>query len=385
MIENIQHTFLQLNQTELFLLLFFAAVFFFRMLFLFLFTGRVVFHKRKVYPESGGESLSLILTARNEEQNLKPILKNVFDIKNTEFEVIVVDNFSDDNSLWVLNMMKKDHENLKVSSLNQDTNHSVKIAQNIALKAATKACAMVVPASVTGFQQTWLQGISSAMNEKTRVVVNYSNLKNGRGLINLLYRVENFWQQLNSSGYILNGLPFIYSEENTAFRKEDYFKTGGYGQKIKEFYANLELLINTFIKKKTTVVNFSDETAIFKDNPVERNDYFDLINKQIRIEKHLSVWHKIMLHIPRLVHLVFISFLVFLLFFVPGLWLVFAAVFLLFLAAFSFIIKTAIKRLNERNLFLPSFLYGIFIPFFKLFYYWYFKIQSRKQKWRSKS
>ncbi len=385
MIENIQNTFLQLSQTELFILILFAAVFFFRMLFLFLFTGRVIFHKKKVEPENKEATLSLILTVRNEEQSLKDHLRKVFDLKNAEFEVVVVDNFSDDNSHWVLNMMKKEHDNLKVSSLNQETNHSVKIAQNIALKAAKNDWIIVVPASVTGFQENWLQRIIASLDENIQVVVNYSNVVKGSGFFKQLYRTENFFQQLTSSGFILCGLPFVYTEENIAFRKGDYFKTGGYGQKIREFYANLELLINTFIKRKTTMVIFNNQTAIFKDIPIEKNDYFDLINKQIRIERYLSFWRKIMLRVNGFVHLIFIPFLMFLFFFIPGIWIVFTVVSILFLAAFSFIIKTALKRLNERNLFLSSLLYGILVPYFKLFYYWYFKVYSRRQKWRSKN
>jgi len=65
--------------------------------------------------------------------------------------------------------------------------------------------------------------------------------------------------------------------ENVAFQKKKYFEIGGHGLKINEQYANLELLINHFIRKKDTTILFQSETAIKKTEDLVWNDYLEIL------------------------------------------------------------------------------------------------------------
>jgi len=47
-------------------------------------------------------------------------------------------------------------------------------------------------------------------------------------------------------------------------------------------------------------------------------------------------------------------------------------------------VKYALNRLNERKIFIPSLVYDLIVPYFKLFYRWYFNNRSQKQKWKVK-
>ncbi len=47
------------------------------------------------------------------------------------------------------------------------------------------------------------------------------------------------------------------------------------------------------------------------------------------------------------------------------------------------IIKIILNRLNERKIFIPSLVYGLLVPYYKLFFRWHFSRKSRKQKWRN--
>jgi len=41
--------------------------------------------------------------------------------------------------------------------------------------------------------------------------------------------------------------------------------------------------------------------------------------------------------------------------------------------------------LNERKIFISSLLYDLVVPYFKLFYRWYFNNRREKQKWKVKA
>ncbi|HKL32812.1 MAG TPA: glycosyltransferase [Tangfeifania sp.] len=360
------------------LLGFFGLLYLLKLLYLFLFTGRILYRRKSA--QTNQVPLSLLLTYRNEEENLTNYLPQVLESLNPGSEVVAVDDYSQDNSLSVLGVLRESHSNLKVSALNQETRYSEKMAQNIALKAASNSWVMVIPPSHKVNSPEWLSAISSKINNEKEIIINYSNVKARKGFFQLLYRNERLFQQLKSFGFILNRLSYLSFEENIAFRKEKYFEAGGFGQHIKEHFANLELVLNDFIKKKKTAINFTSETTIQKEMNVSKPDYFELLKKELRIRQNLSFSKRFILFCEKWLTLLFFSFTVFTVIYFMELWPVISGLVLLYIVAFAFIIKISLNRLNERNLFLSSLVYALFIPVWKAGYQVYFQYKSRRRQ-----
>ena len=382
MIQTLYNSLANLHAFYLVLAFIFTVLFIIRMLYLFLFTGRILFQKKlkQVTPAP----LSLIYTVRNEETRLKNNLVPVLSINDADFEVIVVDDFSQDNSFQVLGMLRGRSDRLKVSTLHQETRFSTKMAQNLALKAASYEWILTVPISYENATSEWISGISNALDNNKTVVISYCSAQNKGGFINRIYRIESYLSFTKSVGYILNNYPFIYSEENVAFQKKKYFEIGGHGLKITEPYANLELLINFFIRKKTTTILFQSDTAIKKTEDLIWNDYLDILKKSLRIEKHLSARKKAALAFDEFTKLLFPPAIAAVLILLFDLWPIIAALLLIMFIARLFIIKITQNRLKERKIFISSLIYDLIIPYIKLFYRWYFNNRRQKQKWKVK-
>ena len=384
MIQNYQDIFSGLALSELVLLTVFGVLFLLRLLHLFLFTGRVLFRKKVDNNEAEKKPLSLILTIRNEEENLKNNLPKILSLENIDFEMVVVDDFSQDNSYLILGLLKDRYKRLTISALNQETKFSTKLALNIAIKATNNKWILTVPVSLAEVAAEWLDYISQATNNEKNVVIGYSTVARSKGFYNRLTRIENYFSYLKSTGYILNGIPFVYSVENVAFQKEKYFEIGGFGQKVTEHYANLELVINSFIRKKTTAVLFNKESSIRKTEVVKRADYFDLLKKSIRIESHLSSSKRVILFLIEFGKLLFLPIAAFVIVLLPELWIILAGLMGFIFTPYLFIIKITQNRLNERKIFIPSLVYDLLMPYYKLFFRWHFNRRSRKNRWKSR-
>ena len=144
---------------------------------------------------------------RDRSVSLPPLLS----ISDAEYELIAVDDFSSDNSLTILGALREKFGRLRFSALSQETWYSVKMAQNVAIKAAKFSRVMLIPPSLSKFQPQWLSEISSKTGSDKDVVVSYSNIQHDGTFFNLLYRIEFFLQQIRSFGFIINGLPYILS------------------------------------------------------------------------------------------------------------------------------------------------------------------------------
>jgi glycosyltransferase involved in cell wall biosynthesis len=384
MIKNYQDIFYQLPVAELVLLAVFGVLFLLRLLYLFLFTGRILFRKKRKNDNADRHPFSLLVIVRNEEDKLKNNLPKILSVNNIDFEMVVVDDFSQDNSYLVLGLLRDRYKRLTISTLNQETRFSVKLAQNIGIKATQNEWVVNIPVSTTQPTPEWLAGISETITENKNVIVGYSTIIAEKGYYNRLFRIENFHSFLKSTGYILNGIPLVFSDENVAFKKEKYFEIGGYRQKMNEPYANLELLFNLFIRKKTTTVLFSKTNAIKKAEQIKRSDFFELLKKSIRIKKHLSVQKKLFLLLDEMGKLLFLPLAIFVIILFPDLWILVSALIGFKLLAHLVIIKITQNRLNEHKIFISSLVYELIMPYYKLFFRWHFNRQSKKNRWRSK-
>lgn len=382
MIQQYIDTLIGLQGYKLLLALFFAAFFLLRFIHLFLFTGRILFRKKPALEQP--VPVSVIFTVRNEEERLRKNLPPILSINGVEFEVIVVDDVSQDSTLQVLAMMRERSDRLKFTMLHQETRYSVKMAQNIAIKASGYDWILQAPITYENATIDWISGITSALGGGKNVVIAYSGVAPGNGAARLFYRIENFLLFTRSVGFILNGLPFVYAEENVAFEKKKYFEIGGHGLKINEPFANLELLINHFIRKKNTNILFQSATAIRKTESVRWHDYFDLLKKSIRIEKHISASRKFLLAIDETAKIIYLPLFAVVTVLLFDLWPFIATLALIQLTARMVIIKMLLNRLNERKIFIPSLIYDLAIPYFKLFHRWFFNQKGQKQKWKIK-
>lgn len=90
-------------------------------------------------PEKKGRRVSIVIPAYNEEDSLYPLsleLKKVFnELKDYEFEVIVVDDGSTDNSLRILNEIRKEDQRFKIISFQK--NYGKSAALSVGFRYAT--------------------------------------------------------------------------------------------------------------------------------------------------------------------------------------------------------------------------------------------------------
>lgn len=382
MLESFLNAWSELSVTELVLLIVFGFIYFFRLIYLIIFTGRVAYIKP---PTPGAEEpVAIISVFRNEEENLKINMPVLLSFKKEEYEVIAVDDFSMDNSLTVLGLMKENNSKLRITSLNQETRFSEKVARNIAIKGARHEWVVSVPPSAVRFGSEWLEDFSCRLNKNINVLIGYTNVEKNGTWQHLIFRIIFFFQQLKSFEFTVTGMPFVVSEENVVFRKKKYFETGGYGGKLTESFANLEFVINTFIDKKSTLLHLSEQFTFRLNRKINTQEIFELLIKEIKVKKHLSFWKRFFLTISDTNTLLLLPVTLLIFIFLP-VFIPLVSLFLLaFALAYSLIIKKILTRLDESKLLLPSLLLALVLPYFELFFRAFYHNSEQKKRWKGK-
>lgn len=348
-----------------------------------IFFVRIIKLKKPVRSEKG-TPFSILLTARNEEDNISENLPHLLSNEIADYEVVVVDDFSQDNSLYVLGKLREANPKLKVSSLNEQTRFSEKLSQSIAIKSAKKEWVVFIPLSFTQITENWFENIFNSISPNSDAVISYCNVIESDSFFNTMYRAETFLLYLKSMRHSIAGFPYVYFEDNVMFRKDRYFELGGYGKKINEPYANLELLINQFMQKGKFSFVLNRESAIRFSDEISRDDFFDLIKKSFRIDQYLSSSKKIMLLLNSVVDLSVLPLAIAVIILFTGVWPIVLFGLSLVSILHLLIIKTMQNRLNERKIFITSLVYELIMPYFKIVFRWYFNRKSQRQNGRAK-
>ncbi len=354
------------------------------LLWLLLLLYELLFHLRLAFyklpsPEDKNIPLSIVIVERNEEENLKKNLTGWLSLDYPTYEVLVVDDFSEDNSLTTIGLLKLQYPRLKLTGLSQETRYSQKLSRNLALKAASFSEVVFVSPSMQMPESHWITRIAGAFAYGKDVVVGYTGLVPSKGFFHNLYRIESFFQQTESMAFCLNGLPYVVNEENVAFRKQAYFDINGFAGKISEEYLNLELILNDIIKRKENAILPAGNLSLRKEVEAGKTEYNELLNKSYRLNNTLSFSKNLIILVINIMKILWIPVVIVCLAVYPVLWMI-LLIALIILALFYIIsIKQLQNRLKEPEIFLSSFIYGIISPYLKLVSRWVFT-QRRKIK-----
>ena len=151
--------------------IFLTVSFLIQCFYLFYFSARVAFLKENKSVKKKG--ISVIICARNENENLKKNLPLVLNQKYEDFEVIVVNDRSWDNSIETLNKFKTQYSKLKIVDIpdNNTDNFGKKLAITIGIKAAKNNYLLFTDADCQPLSEYWINEMSKGFEEEKQIVI----------------------------------------------------------------------------------------------------------------------------------------------------------------------------------------------------------------------
>ena len=179
---------------------------------------------------SAGElrPVSVIICARNEAPNLLQNLPEIMAQRYTSpagkplFEVIVVNDCSEDNTEAVLQQLEQQYENLwHVTILPEDERcyPGKKFALSRALEHAAHSHLLLIDADCAPAGQHWMEYMVAPLNEGKEIVAGYGKYSPAPGLVNDFTRWETLHTFLQYSTYTLANKPYMAVGRNLACTK----------------------------------------------------------------------------------------------------------------------------------------------------------------------
>jgi cellulose synthase/poly-beta-1,6-N-acetylglucosamine synthase-like glycosyltransferase len=253
-----------MNQDNIFLLILFSAFAFSAVVQIFYYLWfylAVILYK---HPLSGADknSVSVIICARNEAENLQKFLPAVLEQDYPDYEVIVVNDCSDDSTYDVLGKYLLKYPHLKVSNVNKDPKftHNKKFAQFIGIKAARNEILLFTDADCSPESNKWIESMAARFTGKTDFVLGYGGYLPRRGLLNRYIRYDSMTIAMQYLGMAIRGVPYMGVGRNLAYRRSVFFNNKGFGSHYNIISGDDDLFVNSNAGKKNTSVEFRKES-----------------------------------------------------------------------------------------------------------------------------
>jgi glycosyltransferase involved in cell wall biosynthesis len=325
--------------------------------------------------------VTIIIPVRNEEERIREILNKFADQQFEDYQLLVINEHSEDNTYEILNVLAETNPRLKVTTLSQEIRFSGKQAINIGLKGASSPWILLLTPFSGTIHPAWLEKLNKIITPETEAVIGYTNVERAKGFRNLFCRLERFNQFMISGAWTLSGKPFVFSENNVLFKKSMYFETLGFRHKLNRNFANLELIFNENFRKGKVEISFDPELAVREQIEDDRGDHLKLLKKGVQIRQSLSWAKKISLFTDDITRILLPVLSGILIFIHPEYWITFLALPFIQIMLFLVIVKMLLNRLNERKIFLTSFVYILIKPLINWWFIWSMYLIHRRSRW----
>lgn len=330
---------------------------------------------------AGSIPMTLIIPVRNEEDRIREILDKFTEQQFTDYQLLVINEHSEDNTYGILSVLSETNPKLKVTGLSQEIRFSGKQAINIGMKGASSSWVLLLTPFSGSFHPEWLNKLNSLLAPETDAVIAYTNVERAKGFRNLLCRMERFNQFMISGAWTLAGKPFVFNENNILFKKSIYFDTSGFRHKLNRNFANLELIFNENFKKGKVRITTNPETIVREHIEDDRGDHIKLLKKGVQIRQSLSWSKKFSLFLDDFSRILLPGLVVVLISLHPEFWITILSFPFIYLILLSVIVKMLINRLNERKIFLPSLVYFLIKPIVNWWFIWSMYLIHRRSRW----
>lgn len=209
-------------------------------------------------------SVSLVVCARNEYTNLENNIPLLLAQDYPHFELVVVNDCSDDGSEVLLSDFARTDSRLKVVHLRQNLNffHGKKFPLSMGIKSAQNEIILLTDADCKPSSNQWMKTIASHYNKYTEVVLGYSPYEKQKSLLNLFIRFDTLLIGMQYLSFALAGKPYMGVGRNLSYRKSLFLKNKGFTAHYNIPSGDDDLFIHQVAKKTNTAIDVSADAMV---------------------------------------------------------------------------------------------------------------------------
>lgn len=253
--------------------------------------------KKKNEKNLNKKPISVIIAARNEEQNLMQFLPKIFEQNYPEFEIIVVNDRSWDESIDVLQAFAQKHENLHVVEISDKgvDGFKKKMAITLGIKAAKHDRLVFIDADCYPSSKNWLNELSQSFHAGKTIILGASPYLKEKGFVNKLIRFDAAAIAIQYLSFAKAGIPYMGVGRNLSYTQEIYDSVRGFKSHYHIPSGDDDLFVNEAATQKNTEVVFNEDALTFTIPKKSFHDWWYQKKRHLTTGKLYKIKHKLLI------------------------------------------------------------------------------------------
>lgn len=229
--------------------------------------------------------VSVVICARDEEENLRKFLPFVLEQDYPDYEVIVVNDGSTDDTDNFLSLMVKQYEKLRTTFVpGGATNVSTKkLGLTLGIKGAKHDLLLFTDADCMPEGKYWLANMVRNFTPDTEFVLGYGGYLPKKGFLNKLIKYDTLFVAIQYLGMAATRRPYMGVGRNLAYRKSTFFNLKGFATTLNLMSGDDDLMVNRGATSGNTAIEVSAESVTWSEPKTSFRNWY------IQKERHLSV------------------------------------------------------------------------------------------------
>ena len=241
--------------------------------------------KGKVSRSEARPGVTVVVCARDEAHNLIDFLPHLLEQDYPEFEVIVVNDASEDDTDCLLGRFQRMYPNLRVTFVPIGTRvgSSKKLALTLAAKAAKYDYLLLTDADCRPCSRQWIAQMMQGFTEGTEIVLGYGAYLEEPTALSRLISYDTLFNGMHYLGAAINHRPYMGVGRNMAYRKATFFEHKGFAGMLGVKAGDDDLFVNKVANRHNTAVVLTKQSVTWS---VPKHT---VRGWQLQNERHLSV------------------------------------------------------------------------------------------------
>jgi glycosyltransferase involved in cell wall biosynthesis len=234
------------------------------------------FVKRRKTTQIEPVPVSVIVCAHDEEKNLRELVPQLLSLNYPEYEVIIVEDRSNDDTFDYLLEATRDNPKLKMVRVQQTPDHinGKKFGLTLGIKAARYDWVLLIDADCRPSSPDWITYMSSQFTDKLEIVLGFSPYMKKPGFLNSFIRFETSLTAIQYIGWAILGKPYMGVGRNLAYRKMLFINNKGFNKHLGLVGGDDDLFVNEHATKKNTSVSFGKNATVFSLPKTSLQDFY---------------------------------------------------------------------------------------------------------------
>ena len=328
--------------------------------------------------------VSVIICAKNEAYHLKKFLPLVLQQDYPDFQVVVVNDCSDDDSEEVLEALQKEYTHLYFTNVKSDPIycHGKKLAVTLGIKAAKNEHLVFTDADCFPTSKAWLYSMAKHFTSEKQIVLGLSPYEEMKGLLHQIIGYETLQTAIAYISSAMRGATYMGLGRNMAYTKTLFYENKGFSGHTHLLSGDDDLFINKAATSNNVAVEISQESLVMSMPETRWGEYYKQKKRHMTTGPLYKKKHKSRFAFESALGLLFYATFIALLL-ISDLPLVVLGIFILRFLLKSLIYYIAAHKLNfKRSYFFQNLWLDVCVPIFRTVAFIGNKTKPQKFTWR---